>query len=458
MASPQMCGMVACLLQAHPDWTPAQVKKYFTTNAKANMYTTGLDNDYSVTNTIHGGPNRTAYFPMNGQIKFNHSSGTLASYSLTADKSSADEGENVTYTLNTTGLPDGTFVTARLDTLSEGYNVNNLLDLGETLLFPVSFNVSNNTATESVVFPTDSFPDGVGRPTGVWPFNETVSYPLTDKTYSVAPKVIDSVTFGMLAGDPSNLDLNSTLMQRWTLSQYSCTINGSGQINNIKMDVASNYLEDYDLYYTQNNENNMVALPASTDITDKQSIANAIASVYDWSTGTFTDSNYGEISARVSGTKEPGAELARLRLSEVILPGSSEAIDIKNQNITVDVTVNDTSVISSFDYYYVYMSAGPYVEGNSITFTIKGYNTPPTNSLTWSVSGLGSSTVTAGDFEENTVSGSVTLQNGTATVTLTPAQDLTTEGAEFMVFEVRGTGEWTSLSANQYFTVEANAT
>jgi hypothetical protein len=41
---------------------------------------------------------------------------------------------------------------------------------------------------------------------------------------------------------------------------------------------------------------------------------------------------------------------------------------------------------------------------------------------------------------------------------LTPAQDLATEGAEFMVFEVRGTGEWTSLTANQYFTVEANAT
>ena len=180
--------------------------------------------------------------------------------------------------------------------------------------------------------------------------------------------------------------------------------------------------------------------------------------MYDYNTATFTDSNYGEISARVSGTKEPGAELARLRLSQVILPGSSEAIDITNQNITVDVTVNDTSVVSEFDYYYVYMSAGPYTEGNSITFTIKGYNTPPTNSLTWSVIGLGSSNVTASDFVENTVSGSVTLQNGTATVTLTPAQDLATEGAEFMVFEVRGTGEWTSFTANQYFTVEANAT
>ena len=73
MAAPQMCGMIGCLLQAHPDWTPGQVKSYFENNSVANMRDTGLNNDFGVNTTIHGGPNRVAYFPMNGQKPFDYS-------------------------------------------------------------------------------------------------------------------------------------------------------------------------------------------------------------------------------------------------------------------------------------------------------------------------------------------------------------------------------------------------
>lgn len=71
MAAPQMVGMMALLLQAHPDWTPAQVKNYFIGNSQALMYDTGSNNDYTTSNSIHGGNNRIAYFPMNGQKPFN---------------------------------------------------------------------------------------------------------------------------------------------------------------------------------------------------------------------------------------------------------------------------------------------------------------------------------------------------------------------------------------------------
>ena len=67
MAAPQMCGMVGCLLQAHPDWTPGQVKGYFLDNAKAEMVDTGNNDDFTTSYTIHGGNNRIAYFPLNGQ-------------------------------------------------------------------------------------------------------------------------------------------------------------------------------------------------------------------------------------------------------------------------------------------------------------------------------------------------------------------------------------------------------
>ena len=70
MASPNMAGMVALLKQAHPDWSPAQIVKYFETNAKEVMYDTGSTNDYTVANSVHGGIPRIAYFPLAAQRPF----------------------------------------------------------------------------------------------------------------------------------------------------------------------------------------------------------------------------------------------------------------------------------------------------------------------------------------------------------------------------------------------------
>lgn len=73
MASPQIAGLVALLLQAHPDWTPYQVYNWMIYNSRNNIHFTGLDNDYSVVSSIHGGYLRLAYMPMNGQKPFNYS-------------------------------------------------------------------------------------------------------------------------------------------------------------------------------------------------------------------------------------------------------------------------------------------------------------------------------------------------------------------------------------------------
>lgn len=70
MAAPQVAGMCALLLQAHPDWTPAQVYNWMVNNSEADLYDSGLDNDYTNTGSILGGGNRIAYFPMNGQKVF----------------------------------------------------------------------------------------------------------------------------------------------------------------------------------------------------------------------------------------------------------------------------------------------------------------------------------------------------------------------------------------------------
>ena len=69
MASPQMAGMAACLLQAHPDWTPQQVTNWFINNSQDKMYSAG-STDWSDTRSIVGGSPRVAYFPLNGQNVF----------------------------------------------------------------------------------------------------------------------------------------------------------------------------------------------------------------------------------------------------------------------------------------------------------------------------------------------------------------------------------------------------
>ena len=54
MASPQVAGVSALVLQLNPSYTPAQVKASLTSNATATIYTTGLNNDWSSTRSLLG--------------------------------------------------------------------------------------------------------------------------------------------------------------------------------------------------------------------------------------------------------------------------------------------------------------------------------------------------------------------------------------------------------------------
>ena len=66
MASPQVAGLAAQLLQVYPTATPAQIRQKVIDTSTANMlYDTGSQTDYSNSEILHGGPNRFAYLPFN---------------------------------------------------------------------------------------------------------------------------------------------------------------------------------------------------------------------------------------------------------------------------------------------------------------------------------------------------------------------------------------------------------
>jgi subtilisin family serine protease len=66
MASPNVAGMVAQLLQLYPGYTPEQIRALVGTNSTSGtLYTTGLTTDYSNTRSLHGGRNRYAYLNPN---------------------------------------------------------------------------------------------------------------------------------------------------------------------------------------------------------------------------------------------------------------------------------------------------------------------------------------------------------------------------------------------------------
>jgi subtilisin family serine protease len=71
MASPNVAGIAAQLLQLHPDYTPAQIRDLIIADSTADMlYTTGSATDYANTRSLHGGPNRFAYMPYNISYDF----------------------------------------------------------------------------------------------------------------------------------------------------------------------------------------------------------------------------------------------------------------------------------------------------------------------------------------------------------------------------------------------------
>jgi hypothetical protein len=112
-----------------------------------------------------------------------------------------------------------------------------------------------------------------------------------------------------------------------------------------------------------------------------------------------------------------------------------------------NVVVLDTSLTPT---YAVSPSAASVNEGSAITFTISTTNLPDNTTLYWTNSG----TTVAADFTQGVVSGSVTIVSNSATVTLNLTNDVTSEGSETIVLQVRtGSTSGTVVATSSSVTV-----
>jgi len=100
------------------------------------------------------------------------------------------------------------------------------------------------------------------------------------------------------------------------------------------------------------------------------------------------------------------------------------------------VTIVDNSVgvtPAPTPTYSITSSTSTISEGSSSTYTVSTTNVP-NGTLYWTTTGSG---ITAGDFTDGTLSGTVTMTSGSGTFTRTTRADVTTEGSEVFDIQLR---------------------
>ena len=82
MASPQVAGVGACLLELHPEWTPAQLKQYLLDNAGSAILNIGTDSDWTNDTSLKGGLPKVLYMPFTNPNPVRVSGGIAMNFNI----------------------------------------------------------------------------------------------------------------------------------------------------------------------------------------------------------------------------------------------------------------------------------------------------------------------------------------------------------------------------------------
>ena len=82
MASPQVAGVLACMLELYPQWTPAEGKQWLKDNAGSAILNTGTENDWTNDRSLKGGEAKVLHMPFSNPTPISVSGGITMNFNL----------------------------------------------------------------------------------------------------------------------------------------------------------------------------------------------------------------------------------------------------------------------------------------------------------------------------------------------------------------------------------------
>ncbi len=410
----------------------------------------------------------------------------LPGYIANANITAIAEGNAVVFTIDTTNIPDGTTLYWTNGGTTDGSDFIGGLNNGTFVVNGSTGNVTltmeNNAVyegTESIIFQVRTA--GLGGPVVATAPTVTVTdYPAT---YSITPNV-SSITEGpnavLFSIVTTNVPNGTTLY--WTEEGTADTsdilpgVSGSLVVHNLTsnltitsvFDEITEGVEYANIVLRTGSTSGPIVATATpvtivdTSLTPVWSITpnvttlsegaavlfsittgNVIPGTYYWvNNGTstaadFLDSaNTGSFSISGTYASGTGSITRQVRADFTTEGGETLILELRKNSVTGTtlatantVVINDTSV----ETYACTPSVLSVDEGNSVNFSIVTQGVPNGTTLYWTNNG----TTNASDFTGGQNSGSFTISANAASVLLTLNNDVTTEGSETIILQIR---------------------
>jgi len=347
-------------------------------------------------------------FNANGSIKTIYNAATAAptpTYSITPSTTSINEGQSVTFNIATTWVNNDTTLywsdsgTVGSADFTQGIASGSINISTPNFAAPVSIGTASNSSSGSGSFlltaANDSLTEGnetliarlrTGSTSGtIVATASTVTVVDTTPTYAIVPNVTSINEGGSVTYTITTTNVANGTVLYWSNNPEFAAASGGTSINDFTQQVMSGQV-------TINNNTGSFILTASSDM--------------------FT-------------------EYAQEQIKINLRTGSTSGIIIAS---AVDVYINDTSQDPYITVTSNVASNVKRIEGETIIFTITGYNLN-SNNVNWSISGTG---ISAADVSPG-LSGATTLVNGTKQISILVSEDTIIEPVQTLTFSVSGT-------------------
>ena len=494
MASPQIAGVLALYTQINPGTTPAQAKTFLESTAQTDkIYSPGSATTYTNYRSLLGGNNRFAFNKFNSAVQLRMGTqaevveAESATYSLSTSVGNVNEGESVTVTLTTTNVADGTLV---------GYTITGIdsADIGEPLTG--SFAVNSNTASKVFTLAADAITEGTETMTiSLIGVSETVTVTVNDTsvapTYTATPISSTIAEGSVLTVNVATTDIPDGTTLYWTVSNPSDFNTSTGSFT-IASSVGTFTVTPAEDALTEGAETFTVSIrtgsisgtivATTSNITITDSSINPLGTIYNVTVATGTN-QYGTGNKYYIGGFSGASPTLNLTEGETYVFRQSDSSNATHQllfsttpNGTWDGGVEYTEGVTKVGtagqlgaytqitvpvgaptlYYYCINHSGmggtantlttsdPIYsnlssvsnanEGDTVIFTLNTQNIDNGTTVGYTISGIDSSDLSAG-----TLTGTLTINSNTSSVSVTLANDLTTEGPETMTMTLNST-------------------